>query len=73
MAQQAFEPGVSVAQLALQHQLNSNMVFKWRRQLCAGPDTFKVELLELSGRFLSKGFAPISRAHLKTLFEVLPQ
>ena len=36
LAQQACEPGVSVAQLALQHQLNSNMVFKWRRQLRAG-------------------------------------
>lgn len=36
LAQQACEPGVSVAQLALQHQLNSNMVFKWRRHLRAG-------------------------------------
>lgn len=36
LAQQACEPGVSVAQLALQHELNANMVFKWRRQLRAG-------------------------------------
>ncbi len=36
LAQQACESGVSVAQLALQHGLNSNMVFKWRRQLRAG-------------------------------------
>lgn len=36
LAQQACEPGVSVAQLALQHGLNTNMVFKWRRQLRAG-------------------------------------
>ncbi|WP_229412813.1 transposase [Massilia sp. Root335] len=36
LAQQACEPGVSVAQLALQHELNTNMVFKWRRQLRAG-------------------------------------
>lgn len=36
LAQQACEPGVSVAQLALQHNLNTNMVFKWRRQLRAG-------------------------------------
>jgi transposase len=36
LAQQACEPGVSVAQLALQHDLNTNMVFKWRRQLRAG-------------------------------------
>lgn len=36
LAQQACEPGVSVAQLALEHDLNTNMVFKWRRQLRAG-------------------------------------
>lgn len=36
LAQQASQPGVSVAQLALQHDLNTNMVFKWRRQLRAG-------------------------------------
>jgi len=36
LAQQACEPGVSVAHLALQHDLNTNMVFKWRRQLRAG-------------------------------------
>lgn len=27
---------MSVAQLALQHNLNANMVFKWRRELRAG-------------------------------------
>ena len=36
VAQQACETGVSVAQLALEHGLNTNMVFKWRRQLRAG-------------------------------------
>jgi transposase len=36
LAQQACEPGVSVAQLVLQHNLNTNMVFKWRRELRAG-------------------------------------
>ena len=36
LALQACEPGVSVAQLALEHDLNTNMVFKWRRQLRAG-------------------------------------
>lgn len=36
LAQQACKPGVSVAQLALQHYLNTNMVCKWRRQLRAG-------------------------------------
>ncbi|GGY86044.1 transposase [Pseudoduganella plicata] len=36
LAQLACEPGLSVAQLALQHDLNTNMVFKWRRQSRAG-------------------------------------
>ncbi len=35
LAQHACEPGVSVSQLALQHQLNSKMVFTWRRQRVA--------------------------------------
>lgn len=29
-------PGVSVAKLALEHQLNANMLFKWRRHYRAG-------------------------------------
>src|SRR4051812_27950052 len=32
----ASEPGVSVSKLALAHQVNTNMVFKWRRDLRAG-------------------------------------
>jgi transposase len=32
----ASDPGVSVSKLALEHQLNTNMVFKWRRELRAG-------------------------------------
>jgi transposase len=36
LAQQACDESVSVAQLALQHGLNTNMVFRWRRQLRAG-------------------------------------
>lgn len=36
VAQQACDESVSVAQLALQHGLNTNMVFRWRRQLRAG-------------------------------------
>lgn len=32
LAQQACEPGVSVAQLALDHGINANLLFKWRRQ-----------------------------------------
>jgi len=36
LAQQACEPGVSVSQLAQQHGINVNMLFKWRRNLVAG-------------------------------------
>lgn len=36
LAQQACDESVSVAQLAMQHGLNTNMLFRWRRQLRAG-------------------------------------
>jgi transposase len=36
LAQRACDENVSVAQLALEHGLNTNMVFKWRRELRAG-------------------------------------
>ena len=36
LAQQACEPGVSVSQLAQQHGVNVNMLFKWRRHFLAG-------------------------------------
>ena len=36
LAQQACDESISVAQLALQHGLNTNMLFRWRRQLRAG-------------------------------------
>ena len=36
LAVAACEPGVSVSKLALAHQVNANMVFKWRRDLRAG-------------------------------------
>jgi transposase len=36
LAQQACEAGVSVSQLAQQHGINVNMLFKWRRHLVAG-------------------------------------
>ena len=32
VAVEACAPGISVSQLALKHQLNANMVFKWRRE-----------------------------------------
>ena len=36
LAALACEPGVSVARLAMEHGLNANLVFKWRRSLRAG-------------------------------------
>lgn len=46
LAAEACESGVSVAKLALRYGLNTNMVFKWRRQYRAGefdtPDSAKV-------------------------------
>jgi transposase len=36
LAQQACEPGVSVSKLALEHGINANLVFKWRRYYLAG-------------------------------------
>jgi transposase len=36
LAQRACDENVSVAHLALEHGLNTNMVFKWRRELRAG-------------------------------------
>ena len=36
LALAACEPGVSVSKLAQEHQINANMLFKWRRDLRAG-------------------------------------
>ena len=36
LVRQACEPGVPVSQLARQHEINVNMLFKWRRDLRAG-------------------------------------
>ncbi len=36
LAEAACVPGVSVSKLALEHGLNVNMVFRWRRMLRAG-------------------------------------
>jgi transposase len=49
VAVEACAPGISVSQLALKHQLNANMVFKWRREyqagLFAGDDSKKSAML----------------------------
>ena len=36
LAQTACTPGISVAKLALEHGINANMLFKWRRHYRAG-------------------------------------
>lgn len=36
LSARASEPGVSVARLALEHGLNANLLFKWRRHYRAG-------------------------------------
>lgn len=36
VAVEACTPGISVSQLALRHQLNANIVFKWWREYMAG-------------------------------------
>ena len=36
LAVEACEPGISVAKLALRYGLNTNMLFKWRREYRAG-------------------------------------
>ena len=36
LAIEACAPGISVSKLAQQHNINANMLFKWRRELRAG-------------------------------------
>lgn len=36
LATLACEPGISVAKLALEHGINANLPFKWRRHYCTG-------------------------------------
>lgn len=36
LATEACAPGISVSKLAQQHEINANMLFKWRRELRAG-------------------------------------
>lgn len=49
----ACEPGISVAKLALEHGVNANLLFKWRRHYRAGkfgtplPEHAVIELPEL--------------------------
>jgi transposase len=55
LAQQACDESISVAQLAMQHGLNTNMLFRWRRQLRAG-------LLDTTTQFLPVAVAAEPKA-----------
>lgn len=52
VAAQACEPGVSVSKLAREHDLNTNLLFRWRRQYRSGelraPVTAEPVLLPVS-------------------------
>lgn len=52
VAAQACEPGVSVSKLAREHDLNTNLLFRWRRQYRSGelraPVTAEPTLLPVS-------------------------
>lgn len=48
LARRACDENVSVAQLALEHGLNTNMVFKWRRDLRTGRFDGATTLLPVS-------------------------
>jgi transposase len=55
LAEQACDESVSVAQLALEHGLNTNMLFRWRRQLRAG-------MLDIQPALLPVTLAPTCEA-----------
>jgi transposase len=57
----ACEPGASVSKLAMAHQLNANMVFRWRRELgakAAGVPQVSPELLPIVLKHQSDPGAP---------------
>jgi transposase len=60
----ACEPDVSVSKLALSHQVNANMVFKWRRQFRAGLFGAEPAFLQVALAPPSKKTAPPSPAPL---------
>ena len=63
LAKMACEPGVSVARLALEHGLNTNLLFKWRRAYQAGqyepPTLLPVEVVHEERRIENAGALPV--------------
>lgn len=63
LAKLACEPGVSVARLALEHGLNTNLLFKWRRAYQAGlyepPTLLPVEVVHEDCTIESETVLPV--------------
>lgn len=74
LAVAACEPGVSVSKLAQDHGLNTNMLFKWRRELRAGlltgPATSETRLLPVVLKPSSPAAKPASGATRASAIEI---
>ena len=79
LAARACEPGTSVAKLALEHGVNANLLFKWRREhlrvasapaaatllpVCVGPESTAASLAEVP-------LAQAPTAHFRTFVRYL--
>jgi transposase len=74
LAVAACEPGVSVSKLAQDHGINTNMLFKWRRDLRAGlltgPATNETKLLPVVLKPSSPASKPASGAARASAIEI---
>ena len=64
LATLASEPGVSVARLAMEHGVNTNLLFKWRRALRAGecePEGLVPVTLEAPTQEIARPTPPLRR------------
>lgn len=75
LAVEACEPGVSVAKLALRYKLNTNIVFKWRRQYQAGQfDTHgDAKAVATQPLFLPVVTGPVAGKQSNTIAAASPQ
>jgi len=63
---QCAQPGVSIAQVAISHGLNANMVHRWRRHAAGEPPTPKP--IQSGGEFIPLPVVP--RAELSSAGEI---
>lgn len=74
LAVAACEPGVSVSKLAQDHGINTNMLFKWRRDLRAGlltgPATSETRLVPVVPKPSSPAAKPASGAGRTSTIEI---